>query len=150
MTTSPCNEPLEVEIYCLNADLPNLSGRLDRGLCRLELTIPSAKLWWPNGLGEAFLYQFEIVLKQGQEIVDTLSRNVGIRTIEVINEPDEQGVSFYFKVNGHPVFMKGANYIPGDSFIHRMDEQRLQQTFEDAVAAKYEYVTCLGRWCLSG
>ncbi|HEY8388984.1 MAG TPA: hypothetical protein VIK74_10295, partial [Parasegetibacter sp.] len=46
--------------------------------------------------------------------------------VELVQEPDEKGTSFYFKIDGKPVYMKGANYIPSDAFVTRMtkDEYR--------------------------
>jgi beta-mannosidase len=46
--------------------------------------------------------------------------------VELVQKPDEKGASFYFQVNGKPVYMKGANYIPSDAFVTRMtkDEYR--------------------------
>ena len=54
---------LEIEINCLNADLPSLQGKVINGGCQLILTIPSPELWWPNGLGKPFLYEFESLVK---------------------------------------------------------------------------------------
>ena len=85
-----------------------------------------------------------VLLKQGDITLDVDHRKVGVRTIEVINETDKDGVSFYFKVNGHPVFMKGANYIPDDAFPHRVDHGRLQQTFKNAVNANMNMLRVWG------
>lgn len=46
--------------------------------------------------------------------------------IQLVQKPDEKGSSFYFTIDGRPVYMKGANYIPSDAFVTRMtkDEYR--------------------------
>ena len=138
----------ELVVHCHNADLPEQIIPVSGSAGSFTVEIPSPQLWWPNGLTDKqekpFLYEFELVLRSDNHQLDSMKHRIGVRSVEVINEPDEHGESFYFKVNGQPVFMKGANYIPGDSFLNRVDEAKLQQTFEDATAANMNMLRVWG------
>lgn len=95
--------------------------------------ISNPRLWWCNGLGKPELYDFQCNLIKNKQIVAQSKVTTGIRTIEVVREKDTEGTSFYFKLNGIPVFAKGANYIPCDNFLSRVTREVYNQTIQDAV-----------------
>jgi len=60
---------------------------------------------------------------------------VGPVKVELVQKPDQDGASFYFNIEGKPVYMKGANYIPSDAFVTRMkkaDYRKMLMMAKDA------------------
>jgi beta-mannosidase len=106
---------------------------LKKGVAKynVDFEIASPKLWWTNGLGEQHLYNLTGILNINNRSTSAKTR-IGIRTLELVREKDEHGTSFYFKLNGHPVFMKGANYIPNDVFLPRVTPENYRIVVETA------------------
>ena len=85
-----------------------------------EITIPNPELWWPNGLGEQNLYGLMFTLRSGQVGIDKSVGHIGLRTIQLVTKLEDGSETFLFRVNGKDVFIKGANWIPVDSFPARL------------------------------
>ncbi|HEX8151026.1 MAG TPA: glycoside hydrolase family 2 protein [Pyrinomonadaceae bacterium] len=100
----------------------------------LKLSIPNPQLWWPAGLGSQKLYTLRARLMSGNgsKVSDELSTRVGLRTLELRQQTDAAGKSFTFVVNGVPVFARGANWIPADSFPERVTRERYRHLLESA------------------
>ncbi len=98
----------------------------------VALQIANPQLWWPNGYGTQPLYQVEVLLLTEDTVCDTAHFQIGLRTLELRREPDVWGESFTFVVNGVPIFAKGSNWIPTDSFPTRITEVFLERLIRDA------------------
>jgi len=136
------------EIKIVNGEkiIAQKSIDLQKGLNNIEIpiTINNPKLWWPNGLGEQYLYDFKAVVCINNQLADEKSHQIGLRTIEVVQEDDNYGESFYFKVNGHPVFIKGANYIPNDIFLNEVTPEKYEYIIQSAVDANMNMLRVWG------
>lgn len=92
----------------------------------LAAEISNPKLWWPNGYGAQPLYRVEVELHRGQDVLDRREFRLGLRTLELRQQPDEWGKSFTFVVNGLPIIARGSNWIPADSFPTRITDAFLE------------------------
>jgi beta-mannosidase len=97
-----------------------------------HIPIANPQLWWPNGWGDQPLYSVQVQLSRPAEILDERSYQLGLRTIELRQEPDKWGRSFTFVVNGRPLFAKGSDWIPADSFPTRLTTEALEGLIRSA------------------
>ncbi len=99
----------------------------------VPFSIQNPVLWWCRGLGEPHLYELDVELRTNSGYVWKEKISYGLRTIDVVSENDENGQSLFVKLNGVPVFMKGANYIPQHSFVTEISDDDYLQIVERAV-----------------
>lgn len=64
------------------------------------------------------------------------SRSAAFPAVSLVQEPDSAGRSFYFRIGNKPVYMKGANWIPCESFLPRaLREKRYERLLRQAKEA---------------
>lgn len=100
-------------------------------------TSSQVKLWWPSGHGDQPFYQLTVGgLLEGPLTLSADSK-VYFRTVELVQEPiiGSPGLSFYFRINGKPVFLKGSNWIPAHSFQDQVTPAVLRNLLQSAVDA---------------
>jgi beta-mannosidase len=127
-----------------------LSGNTTTGTLAIRVVNP--QLWWPNGYPSASLrtggaqplYRVEVALYQGETLRDRRTFQMGLRTLELRQQPDKFGTSFVFIVNGVPVFAKGANWIPADSFPTRIGDDHLEHLVRSAAQANMNMLRVWG------
>lgn len=107
-------------------------------------TVENPRLWWPNEMGEQPLYDFEIVLKDNDRLLDSKTIRTGIKTFQMVQEPDANGFSFYFKVNGVPFYAKGANYVPEEMIETWIDDDRTVNLLQESKKAHFNMLRVWG------
>lgn len=132
------DEPLALTVTADDADVTvEIPAGATSATADVELA--SVELWWPRTHGAQPLYDVTVLLaRAGADDVpaaacDVATRRVGFRTIRLAMDPDEHGTSFTFVVNGEPVWIRGANWIPDDAFPHRVTRERYAARIDQAV-----------------
>jgi beta-mannosidase len=109
------------------------------------LEIENPKLWWPNGMGKQPLYLVRVDLKDSSgKFLGSSTRRIGLRTFTLQRKKDKWGESFEFKVNGMPFFAKGANWIPADAILARVNRTRYARLLGDAASCNMNMIRVWG------
>lgn len=130
--------------YFLRKTFKDIAIKKGRHYYSLPFEINKPKLWWVHNLGEPFLYKLNIQLSNNNKLIDSKSISLGLRTIKLVREKDDTGESFYFKLNGVPVFMKGANYVPQSSFPGTVKDPGYNKIISDALKANMNMLRVWG------
>ena len=125
-----------------------IRAKLAKGVNKVATTVTlrNPKLWWPNESGEQNLTDLEVALGDS-----ALSRRIGLRKVEIINDMDEapdpvdgkKGRQMTVAVNGKRIFCKGADWIPCDAFENRQ-RGRYRQLLGDAKLSHMNMVRVWG------
>jgi beta-mannosidase len=110
------------------------------------IEVINPKLWWSRGLGEPQLYTFEVSLSLNKDAsaISLKSVRTGLRSIKLVRTPDKYGSSFYFELNNVPVFAKGANHIPNDSFFTEVTTERYRHEIASAAESNFNMLRVWG------
>ena len=110
----------------------------------LPITIDHPELWYPAGYGSQPLYAFHASVAIRGVIQDSSDVRAGLRSVQLRRDPDKWGRSFEFVVNGIPIFAKGANVVPFDSFPSRMPVEQIRDILQSAKDANMNMIRIWG------
>ncbi|MBL0886623.1 glycoside hydrolase family 2 protein [Myceligenerans sp. I2] len=76
--------------------------------------------------------------------LDRWNGRTGFRNVALDMTPDDDGTSFTVLVNDRPIWVKGANWIPDDTFFHRVDRARYARRLGQAELANLNLLRVWG------
>ena len=103
------------------------SAAVSDGVAKVQFHVNNPKLWYPHGYGDQPLYKVTATVSTGGVSLHSTTRTTGFRKGELVQQPDEIGKTFYFRVNHVDVFCGGSDWIPADSFTPRVDAERYRK-----------------------
>ena len=131
---SPENKLIKSEVICDKK--PMFSVRIN-----------SPKLWWIYELNKVDiqpLYRVEISIVEDGKILSKVVKKIGLRTIKLDRTRDKYGENFCFVINDVQIFVKGANWIPQDSFIDRVTTDKIDYYLNSARYSNFNMIRIWG------
>lgn len=123
----------------IEADIEvDLKGETD-----VSFSIDNPALWFPHGAGPQSRYEIRAELFLQDESLHFTAKKTGFRRAELIQEKDEHGQSFYFRINNLDVFASGSCWIPGDSFLPRVSNAKYQEWLELMIEGNQNMIRCV-------
>jgi beta-mannosidase len=95
------------------------------------LHIPAPKLWWPCTHGEPALYPVDLAIDAGSARAHFDCGRLGFRQLEL----EREGGSFRFRINGVPIFCRGATWTPLDTLTLQAGRADYREALQAVCAA---------------
>jgi len=102
----------------------------DDGVAHATFKVQSPDLWYPHGYGKQQRYDISAAIVDGTTEIHSVTKKIGLRRAELVQQPDKHGKSFYFRINNVDVFCGGSDWIPADSFTPRITDAKYRRWLE--------------------
>lgn len=109
------------------------TAKVENGKATVTFPCKAPSLWYPHGYGKQTQYTIRATLLNSGEQVDTCLKKVGYRKVELVQNQDKIGRSFYLRINNVDTFCGGSDWIPGDSFLPSISPERYHRWLESMV-----------------
>lgn len=143
----PANEKMSCNLTLEMGSLEKAEGlvgiRIAADKAREAISIDNAKIWWPRGYGEQPLYEVEVTVYEDGQKIDSWIRKIGLRTVDLNLHKGRNAKDFAIRVNGTPIFAMGADYIPEDHLLGRVNKETTRSLLEKAAFANHN---CIRVW----
>lgn len=106
-----------------------------------QLSVEDVKLWWPNGMGEANLYNLKVEFISDNKVIDRTEKKYGIREITSYFDEDKNRA---FKVNGKFVLLKGGGWV--DDLLLQDTKESLEAQLKYIHHMNLNSIRCEGFW----
>jgi len=129
-------------VYACNTDVFMRSGL---NFVDMDVNLPEAELWWPNGMGGQPLYTARVELIGGGATVEYHPVRFGIRMIELDTSTISQTERlFAFRCNGVRMYSRGANWVPADCIYARVSDEKYEKLLNLAKEANFNILRVWG------
>ncbi len=118
---------------------------VDKG--SVDFNIENPELWWIKDISATEkqpLYAVNVEILYKGKVIDEQNKRIGLRTIKLNQDVDKFGKNFQFVLNGKPIFAKGANWIPSDSFVNRTTKEKLEYYIKSAADCNFNMIRVWG------
>lgn len=111
----------------------------------VDVTVDPVQRWYPVGHGDQALYQVQVELVRAGGVVDSYSSDYGFREVTIRQDAiNGAETTFIINVNGIDVFCKGANWVPADSIVARVTDQKYVALIDAALDANFNMLRIWG------
>jgi beta-mannosidase len=112
----------------------------------LPLTLTNPTIWWPNGLGRPDMVELAVsVAVEGRPLAET-TIFTGLRDIrkEPARDQSPGDTPHQLLINGRCVYLRGANWVPGDCCFATMTRERYETQLTPYAAANFNIIRVWG------
>jgi beta-mannosidase len=116
-----------------------------RSELRLDLSVDTPALWWPNGLGEPVVHRVVVSVSGPDGPLDEREVPLGFRRLELRpNKAAPDARPYTFVVNGRPIYANGWNWVPLDALYGVPRPERLAHLLRLAANANVNLLRVWG------